>query len=463
MLLALAGFLTLRHVASAASVQLLPPTRLRTDHAAQPLSIQHQNPRLSWALAASPATRGLRQTAYQAQLYNATHYLMWDSSKVASNRSVVEHCCGATMLRSDAAYYWQVRAWQQTAAAATTDTVSPWSASAHFDTALLNASEWGSAHWIGTGDVGTPDSERNLLRTEFTLPSLRITRARVYISGLGYYRMHVNGQRADSHELGSLTTYERTLLYDAVDVGSLLRPGAANALGITLGRGWYACSGCLALRLGEACGRAGTANATNPYGDNTCGQYPQWPLGPTGIITCASPCPRTFILRLTVSFEDGSSFKLVSDTNGQWQQSDGPVVSESIYLGVVHDARKEQPGWTLPGFVPSDAARWKAAQSPAATPAGTPGTLLAQSMPQIEKVRTLSPNAITIPRPGVFLVDFGENMAGWITLTIPGNFQRGDNVTIVHGELLTTNGRCYTCIAPWPKNVTRYQDCPCRR
>ena len=272
MLPALAGFLTLGHVASAGSVQLLPPTRLRTDHAAQPLSIQHQHPRLSWALSASPATRGIRQTAYEVQLHNATHHLMWDSSKVASNRSVVEHCCGATMFRSDAAYYWQVRTWQQTAAADTTSTVSPWSAPARFGTALLNASDWEDAHWIGTGDgIGTPDSERNLFRTEFALPPPRITRARAYISGLGYYRMHVNGQRPDSHELGSLTTYERTLLYDAVDVGSLLRPGGANALGITLGRGWYACSGCLALRLGEACGRAGTANTTNPFGDNTCG------------------------------------------------------------------------------------------------------------------------------------------------------------------------------------------------
>ena len=44
-----------------------------------------------------------------------------------------------------------------------------------------------------------------------------------------------------------------------------------------------------------------------------------------------------------------------------------------------------------------------------------------------------------------------------------GNFQRGENVTIVHGELITTTGRCYMCVAPWPKNVSRPQDCPCRR
>jgi hypothetical protein len=279
---------------------------------------------------------------------------------------------------------------------------------------------------------------------------------------LGYYRLHVNGRRADDHELGALTVYERTLLYDAVDVAPLLRPGAANALGVTLGRGWYSCSGCLALRLGSACGRAGTVNATNPDGDNTCGQYAGWPLGPTGIATCASPCPRSFILRLVASFADGSSFELVSDTDGKWQQSDGPVVSESIYLGVVHDGRREQPGWTLPGFVPADAARWIPAVAPAVAPVGAPETLTAQTMPQIKKIRSMSSQAITIPRPGVFLVDFGENMAGWATLNISGAAQRGANITMVYGEILTNASSCWSCQMPFKSNVSRAQSCPCR-
>ena len=49
---------------------------------------------------------------------------------------------------------------------------------------------------------------------EFELPAAAVTRARAYVSGAGYYRMHLNGQWADDHELGALTVYERTLLYD---------------------------------------------------------------------------------------------------------------------------------------------------------------------------------------------------------------------------------------------------------
>ena len=159
---------------------LLPPVRLRTDHAAQRLSIQHQRPRLSWALmAVSPATRGLRQAAFQLQLSDATHQILWDSGKVASNRSVLEHCCGAApavVFTSDTSYSWRVMVWQ-TSASAAAEQPSPWSAPARFDTALLSASEWG-ARWLGTGDgIGAPGSERNLFRTEFVLPATKIVQA----------------------------------------------------------------------------------------------------------------------------------------------------------------------------------------------------------------------------------------------------------------------------------------------
>eukprot|EP01052_Picozoa_sp_SAG31_P012953 SAG31_NODE_767_length_12232_cov_6.917827_15_plen_571_part_01 len=451
----------------------LPPTRLRTDGVTRPLGVQHQHPRLSWALAARSSDRGLRQTHYQLQLSNATH-LLWDSGKVASNRTVLESCCGggegAVMFSSDSAYTWRVRSYVN--AAVRLDVVlSPWSSSALFDTGLLNASDWGDAQWLGTGDGPpsngdgrAPPPQANLFRVEFELPPApAVSRARAYVSGAGYYRMHVNGKRADDHELGAMTVYERTMLYDAVDVGHLLRPGMTNALAISLGRGWYSCSGCLALRLGEACGRAGSVNATRPYGDNTCGQYADWPLGPTGIITCASPCPRAFILRLVVTLTDAQRFELVSSVDGKWMQSAGPVLSESIYLGVVHDGRREQPGWTLPGFEPDDHERWVAATMPSVAPSGAPATMTAQRMPSIRKIRALLPKQISSTRPGVFVVDFGENMAGWTAIRIPGDAtQSGDNITMIYGEILTNESSCWSCQSPYRSNISRVQSCPCR-
>ena len=128
-----------------------------------------------------------------------------------------------------------------------------------------------------------------------------------------------------------------------------------------------------------------------------------------------------------------------------------------------------------------------------------PQSLFSPSFPA-DKVRTISPKEITVTRPGVYVIDFGENsechhseynvalpsshparpicllllaqsmarqrvelVAGWTTLTIDPNFARGSNITIIHAELLSTNGHCWLCIAPYAKNVSRVQDCPCRR
>ena len=65
-------------------------------------------------------------------------------------------------------------------------------------------------------------------------------------------------------------------------------------------------------------------------------------------------------------------------------------------------------------------------------------------------------------RPGVFVVDFGHNMAGWATLQIPSNLQRGQNVTVVYGEILSNQTDCYLCTTPYHSNISRPQRCPCR-
>ena len=110
-----------------------PPVRLRTDGATHPLGIQRQRLRLCWALGAGPTDRGLRQSAYQLQLSNATH-LLWDSGSVMSNRTILERCCGdattAVAFASDTSYSWRVRV-TFTSAGDAIATLSPYSVSAH--------------------------------------------------------------------------------------------------------------------------------------------------------------------------------------------------------------------------------------------------------------------------------------------------------------------------------------------
>jgi len=74
--------------------------------------------------------------------------------------------------------------------------------------------------------AGPQDTNRNQLRTEFSLglgAGVSVAQARLYITGLGYYRAFVNGQRLGNNELDpGWTTYPQRVLYNAYDVTGIL-------------------------------------------------------------------------------------------------------------------------------------------------------------------------------------------------------------------------------------------------
>ncbi|MHC4314945.1 MAG: alpha-L-rhamnosidase N-terminal domain-containing protein, partial [Planctomycetota bacterium] len=77
-----------------------------------------------------------------------------------------------------------------------------------------------------------------LLRKEFEI-SKKIKRARIYVSGLGWYELYINGRKVGDHVLDPATTdYKKRVLYVIYDVSDMLNRGT-NALGVMLGNGWY--------------------------------------------------------------------------------------------------------------------------------------------------------------------------------------------------------------------------------
>ncbi len=204
------------------------------------------------------------------------------------------------------------------------------------------------------------DDPAPLLRKEFTIAK-KISRARVYVSGLGYYELRLNGQRVGDHVLDpGWTTYSKRVLYSTYDVTEQLRRGT-NALGVMLGNGWY---NPLPLRLW---------GHINPRENLTIGE------------------PR-LILQLVAEFTDGTSQTIVTDES--WKAGDGPILRNNVYLGEVYDARKEQPGWDKPGFNDSN---WQ----PAVLATEPLGPLQAQDAPPIRVTRVLKPVKLTEPKPGV--------------------------------------------------------------
>ena len=61
----------------------------------------------------------------------------------------------------------------------------------------------------------------------------------VYLCGLGYYELYLNGEKVGDHVLDPVVTqYDRRARYVKYDLSSRLRKGA-NTFGVILGSGWY--------------------------------------------------------------------------------------------------------------------------------------------------------------------------------------------------------------------------------
>ncbi|ASO21273.1 alpha-L-rhamnosidase [Actinoalloteichus hoggarensis] len=254
---------------------------------------------------------------------------------------------------------------------------------------------YGEGPWGDGVDVSGPERPAPLLRREFALPG-PVTRARLYVSGLAYYEAEVNGRRVGTQVLDpGFTNYDETVLYTVHDVTDLLHVGD-NALGVTLGRGFYGMT---------------TPNVWNWH-------TPPWHGEPR------------LLARLDVDHADGS--RTIVGTDADWRIAEGPTVSNSQFAGETYDARLARPGWSSPGFDDGD---WP---TPAVVSAPA-GRLSAQQHEPIEVLATIRPVGITEPSPGVHVVDMGRTMAGWTRLSVRA--PAGTRIGLEHGEQLDDDGR----------------------
>ena len=104
---------------------------------------------------------------------------------------------------------------------------------------------WTHAETMKGTPWGTPalnDLERvpaAYLRKDFTIRQ-PVRRAEVYVTALGCYELHINGQRVGHDELTpGWSEFRKRVYYQTYDVDELVVTGE-NAIGAILGDGWYA-------------------------------------------------------------------------------------------------------------------------------------------------------------------------------------------------------------------------------
>ena len=151
-----------------------------------------------------------------------------------------------------------------------------------------------------------------MLRKEFHLAESP-QKATVYLSGLGYHELYINGNKVGRDVLApALTDYDKRALYVTHDVTEFVRQGD-NVVGTVLGNGRFYAP------------RKNVPTFTRTFG------YPR------------------MILQLHVEYPSGKQIIVTSD--GTWKATTaGPIRANNYYDGEEYDARMEQTGWVLPKF-----------------------------------------------------------------------------------------------------------------
>lgn len=363
-------------------------TNLTTESLINPLGVDHPQPRFSWQLTGTQ--RGIRQTAYQLEVRQGSTNgrQVWESGKQTSDSSVLVTYNGAA-LNSGETYYWRVKIWDQQ------NKATKWSDWAYWHTGAFQPDFW-KAKWIGVAqeEEGKPSP---LLRRSFTTPKKKIRAAHLYITSLGMYEAQLNGKRiGDAYLSPGWTSYDKRLQYQVYDVASLLQTGE-NVAGVSLGSGWYR-------------SYIGFAGQNNFYGKELA-----------------------LLCQLKITYNDGSTDWILSDE--KWKSSTAEVRSSEIYHGETIDNNRMLKGWAAAGF---DDSNWSPVKI---MPAYTKALVATQNEP-IKKREVLQPvKFITTPK-GEKVLDFGQNMVGWVRVKVRGN--KGDTISLYHAEVLDKKGNFYT-------------------
>lgn len=269
--------------------------------------------------------------------------------------------------------------------------------------APFGASPWGK---LTQGALRLPPPR--YLRHEFSLPK-GVRKATLYGSALGLVEMHLNGKRV-SNELfvPGWTDYAKRVYARAYDVTEHLRRGP-NAVGALLGDGWYA-------------GYVGYGGIREHYGRKT-----------------------RALVQLEVEYEDGSRQTIAS--NRDWRATTGPILESDFLQGETYDARRERADWSKPG---ASIAGWQRVDTGAEL---GPQIEMFPGQP-VRPYAELRAKRVTEPTKGTYILDLGQNMAGYARLRIHG--EPGQKITLRFAERLNPDGSFYTANLRMARCVDTY-------
>jgi alpha-L-rhamnosidase len=273
---------------------------------------------------------------------------------------------------------------------------SDWSEPEWFETSLAPGT-WPAPFVSPEGLKEGRSSRVKALKQEFELPFVPHS-ARLYATALGLYEMTVNGQNVtDAVLTPGWTAYQKRLAYQSYDVTALLKSGT-NTLGALVGPGWYK-------------GELGWQKTRNWYGSRLA-------------------------LSVFLEVKGVGGEVLTVTTDETWSAANSALTFAELYHGETYDARLE------------GAERWTPV-----TVLKTPDVIpFAQDGLPVRRQERFPARKIDTPEGDI--LDFGQNLTGWVRFTVEG--KPGDRVVLLHAETLDAKGNFYTKNLRNAKNRVEY-------
>ena len=255
--------------------------------------------------------------------------------------------------------------------------------------------------WQATMIAADGIDQAPLLRQRFTLDPGHgdVTAAHLHVTAKGLVEPYLDGAPVSDEVLSpGWSSYEWRLRYRTHDVTAALRAtgddgtgakASEHVLGLALGSGW-------------SHGRLAWSGRSALYGPDIAG-----------------------FAQLEIDFADGH--RQVVRTDETWSAHASAITADELYDGQSIDARLLDPDWAS---VDGSSEGWGGVRA-----VDFDTSVLTEHIgPPVRRQEVLPAQRVWTSPSGKTLVDFGQNLVGWLRFTVTGD--AGSTITIKHAEVL---------------------------
>ncbi len=251
-----------------------------------------------------------------------------------------------------------------------------------------------NANWIRSARAN--DSAVYSFEKRFSAAK-KIEKAELTVSAMGIYKPYLNGEPVGNAMLApGWTSYNSRVLYQRYDITANVK--ADNIIAVRVANGWAA--GYLTYK-----------NKNHLYTDHT-----------------------SLTASVRIVYYDGTEEETVTDES--WEVYTTEVTFAELYHGETVDmtAKREPVGKAVSDTVSSE--------------------LVFQDGSSVTEHERLAPAKLIITPKGERVLDFGQNMSGFVEIRVKGN--RGDRIVLHHGEVLDADGNFYNANYRTARNEMTY-------